>query len=376
MTRDLFDEPLRRRELLQGGAGLALALGLAGCGVGDEPASEGEGGAGEEDRGEAGRRPRLLQLVRVPRPEADQGFEKRYGVKVRESNFDSMNGMMAKLRSGNKYDVIFPTADWAQRLHAGNQLLRFDKEQLKNTDTVYDYFAKPWYDPTAEHTVPYALYASGILYRKDKVELTGSWNDLALDSAKGRIYLLDDYQEVLGAGNMVNGAELNSKDQADIEKSKQWALDLKPKLRGFSTDDIQNMVGGNAWIHHGWNGDVVNVRNQVKKPENYSFQKCTEGIPLGTDCMAIPANAEHPGTALAFIDFILEPENAGAQHRVHGLPDAVQGPGRDVRRAREDRPVDQRDDRGPRERRAVPQPRPRRPPAVGRRLDGDQGGLR
>ena len=224
--------------------------------------------------------------------------------------------------------------------------------------------------------MPYALYASGILYRKDKVELTGSWNDLGLDDAKGRIYLLDDYQEVLGAGNMVNGADLNSKDEAEIEKSKQWALDLKPKLRGFSTDDIQNMVGGNAWIHHGWNGDVVNVRNQVKKPENYSFQKCTEGIPLGTDCFAIPANAEHPGTALAFIDFILEPENVVAQHRVHGLPDAVRGPGRDVRGARQDRPVDQRHDRGPRERRPVPQPRPRRPQAVGRRLDGDQGGLR
>ena len=93
------------------------------------------------------------------------------------------------------------------------------------------------------------------------------------------------------------------------------------------------MVSGNAWIHHGWNGDVVNIRNQVKKPENYSFQKCKEGIPLGTDCFAIPANAEHPGTALTFINFILEPENAVDEHRVHGLPDAVHGPGRDVRRS-------------------------------------------
>ncbi len=207
-----------------------------------------------------------------------------------------MNGMMAKLRSGNRYDVIFPTADWAQRLRAGNLLLRFDKEQLKNTDTVYDYFAKPWYDPTADHTVPYALYASGIIYRKDKVELSGSWNDLGLDSAQ---------RPHLPARRLPGGPRRGQRwspapsstprTQAEIEKAKQWALDLKPKLRGFSTDDIQNMVGGNAWIHHGWNGDVVNVRNQVKKPENYSFQKCIEGIPLGTDCMAIPANAEHPG---------------------------------------------------------------------------------
>ena len=110
------------------------------------------------------------------------------------------------------------------------------------------------------------------------------------------------------------------------------------------------MVGGNAWIHHGWNGDVVNIRNQVKKPENYSFQKCTEGIPLGTDCMAIPANAEHPGTALTFINFILEPENAARNIEYMGYPMPYTGPDEDVRRAGQDRPVDQRDDRGPRER--------------------------
>ena len=67
-------------------------------------------------------------------PKLIKEFEKRYGVKVRESNFDSMNGMMAKLRSGNRYDVIFPTADWAQRMIKGNLLLRFDKEQLKNSE--------------------------------------------------------------------------------------------------------------------------------------------------------------------------------------------------------------------------------------------------
>ena len=110
------------------------------------------------------------------------------------------------------------------------------------------------------------------------------------------------------------------------EKSKQWALDLKPKLRGFSTDDVQNMVNGNAWIHHGWNGDVVNVRNQVKTPENYSFQKCKEGIPVGTDCFAIPANAAHPGTALTFINFILDPENASKNIEYMGYPMPYTGP--------------------------------------------------
>jgi spermidine/putrescine transport system substrate-binding protein len=324
MRPDLFDGPLRRRELLQGGAGLAVALGLAGCGVGNEAKPNKK--ATE----------RLVKAVpdgdlvyfnwsEYLDPQLMKKFEKTYGVKVRESNFDSMQGMMAKLRSGNRYDLIFPSAEWADRLRKADQLLKIDKSQLKNAGTVYDYFAKPWYDPAADHTVPYALYATGLIYRKDKVHLTGSWNDLALDSARKKVYLLDDFQEVIGAGNLVNGNKLNDTDAAAVAKAKQWALGLKPKLRGFSTDDVQNMVNGNAWIHHGWNGDVVNVRNQVKTPENYSFQKCKEGIPVGTDCFAIPTNAAHPGTALTFINFVLDPENASQNIKYMGYPMPYKG---------------------------------------------------
>jgi spermidine/putrescine transport system substrate-binding protein len=326
MSRDLFDEPLRRRELLRGGAGLALGLGLAGCGVGNT-----ETPSKEQTERVVKAQPDgdlvYFNWSEYLEPKLLKEFEDRFGVKVRESNFDSMQGMMAKLRSGNRYDLIFPSSEWVDRLRKANQLLRIDQAQVPNAGTVYDYFASPWYDPEADHTVPYAMYATGIIYRADKVTgMTGSWNDMANASADGRAYLLDDFQEVIGAGNLVGGAKLNSVDEAEVERAKQWAIDLKPSLRGFSTDDIQNMVSGNAWIHHGWNGDVVNIRNQVDKPENFTFQKCSEGIPLGTDCFAIPANAEHPGTALTFINFLLEPENAARNIEYMGYPMPYSGP--------------------------------------------------
>jgi spermidine/putrescine transport system substrate-binding protein len=325
MTWDRWDEPLRRRDLLRGGAGLALGIGLAGCGVGNEPAAT-KKSTEKVVKAEPDGDLVYFNWSQYLEPKLMKAFEKQYGVKVRESNFDSMQGMMAKLRSGNRYDLIFPSSEWVDRLRKANQLLRIDLGQIPNAKTVYDYFAKPWYDPGADHTVPYAMYASGIIYRKDKVQMSGSWNDIGNPDAQGRSYLLDDFQEVIGAGNLVNGAKLNSVEPGDVDKAKEWALGLKPKLRGFSTDDVSNMTSGNAWIHHGWNGDVVNIRNQVKKPENYSFQKCSEGIPLGTDCFAIPANAEHPGTALTFINFVLDPENASKNIEYMGYPMPYKGP--------------------------------------------------
>jgi spermidine/putrescine transport system substrate-binding protein len=326
MSRNLWSESLRRRDVLRGGAGLALGIGLAGCGVGNEPAATKES-TEKVVKAEPDGDLVYFNWSQYLEPKLMKAFEKQYGVKVRESNFDSMQGMMAKLRSGNRYDVIFPSSEWVDRLRKANQLLKIDLAQIPNADAKYKYFDSPWYDPDADHTVPYAMYASGIIYRKDKVpNLSGSWNDMKDPVAKGRSYLLDDFQEVIGAGNLVNGADLNSVDEAEVEKAKEWALGVKPNLRGFSTDDVNNMVSGNAWIHHGWNGDVVNIRNQVKNPENYSFQKCSEGIPLGTDCFAIPANAEHPGTALTFINFILDPENASKNIEYMGYPMPYTGP--------------------------------------------------
>jgi spermidine/putrescine transport system substrate-binding protein len=326
MSRNLWSESLRRRDVLRGGAGLALGIGLAGCGVGNEPAATKES-TEKVVKAEPDGDLVYFNWSQYLEPKLMKAFEKQYGVKVRESNFDSMQGMMAKLRSGNRYDVIFPSSEWVDRLRKANQLLKIDLAQIPNADAKYKYFDSPWYDPDADHTVPYAMYASGIIYRKDKVpNLSGSWNDMKDPVAKGRSYLLDDFQEVIGAGNLVNGADLNSVDEAEVEKAKEWALSIKPNLRGFSTDDVNNMVSGNAWIHHGWNGDVVNIRNQVKNPENYSFQKCSEGIPLGTDCFAIPANAEHPGTALTFINFILDPENASKNIEYMGYPMPYTGP--------------------------------------------------
>jgi spermidine/putrescine transport system substrate-binding protein len=329
------DELLRRhydrRELLRGGAGLALAAGLAGCGVG--------GGANEGDKKATQKKVAkkadgdlvYFNYAEYIDPELVKKFEKLHGVKVRESYYDSMQAMMAKLRAGNRYDVIFPSAEFVDRLVTGNQLLQMDVASLKGTDAVYSSLKQPWYDPKREFTTPYALYATGLGYRADKIgDMTGSWKDLVIPSAQGRSFILDDFQEGIGMANLVNGFDLNSTDEAELEKSKDYLVSLKPKLRGFSADTITNMTSGNAWIQHLWNGDIVNIRGQVKNPEDFKFQKCSEGIPVGNDAFAIPANAQHPGTALLFIEFMLDPENSARNVEYVGYPMPYEGGAREA----------------------------------------------
>ncbi|MFE1881102.1 polyamine ABC transporter substrate-binding protein [Streptomyces diastatochromogenes] len=262
-------------------------------------------------------------------PSVFKGFEKEYGVKVIQSNFDSMEGMVAKLNAGNRYDIVFPTAKWAQRLVRGGRLRRIDHSQLTNSHAIfgtYAYFADPWYDPGSAHTVPFTAYKTGIGWRRDKIgDLTGSWKDLWSDKAEGKVFLLDDRDEVLGMGALALGLPVSTGNTGDLDRITSLLSTLRPRLRGFSSDSYNNLLNGNAVMTQAWSGDMAAMLNQAKDPSVFGFEAPREGTPINSDCYAIPWNAPHPGTAMLFIDYMLRPENVKKNIEYIGYPMPVAG---------------------------------------------------
>jgi spermidine/putrescine transport system substrate-binding protein len=315
---------LSRRELLQAGAGLALAgYGLAGCTV-ERPV----------DRSAAGRiiKPEvdgdllIYNWAQYMDPELQAGFEDKYGVKVTEVNYDNLEAMVVKLRSGAQYDLIWPSTEYVPRLDQEGLLAHFDRGLLRNNDNVSDFYDHPWWDPQDDLSVPYSYYPTGIAWREDEVSgMTGSWNDMLNPDAAGRMFILDDYEEAIGEANMLNGFDINTGDPDELETSKNTLLEQKANARGFSTNSVQNLVSGAAVLHQAWNGDIVNVRNQVDDPELYRYETCSEGVPVGTDLMCIPVNARSPGTAMLFIDWLLEPEHSAQNVAWNGYPMPCEG---------------------------------------------------
>lgn len=316
----LLADQLSRRDVLKVTGGLALGASLSACGVGGNSSSS---SADTQKVIEAKVDGDLVYFnwAQYLDPKLFKEFEKKYGVSVRQSNFDSMAGMMAKLRSGNQYDVIFPSAEFAQKLIRANQLLEIPRDQLSAIDDVYPFFDNPWYDAESAHTVPYSLYLTGLGYRADKVDdMTGSWRNLTNPSADGRSFMLDDFQEGIGMANLVNGYDLNAADPEQLAEARDYLVGIKPDLRGYSSDTITQMASGNAWIQQLWNGDIINARYRVNDPSTLKFQQNLEGVPVGSDVFAIPTNAQHPGTALLFIDFVLERSAANATWTGYPMP--------------------------------------------------------
>ncbi len=248
-------------------------------------------------------------------PSVLKGFQREYGVKIIQSNFDSMEGMYAKMQAGNQYDIVFPIAKWVQKLRAEGKLRAIDPDQLTNADQVFysgSYYNDPWYDDRSRVSVPFTVYKTGIGWRTDKVDsMTGSWRDLWNPQAAKRIFTLDDQDEALAMAALLLDYDVNTAKPAQLEEIKKLLVSQKKYLRAYSSDDVNNMARGDAWIHHMWSGDFLYLRSWVvDKPRNFDFLAPREGAPINSDAYAIPANAKHPGTAMLFIDYLLRPENA------------------------------------------------------------------
>ncbi|MSO40970.1 MAG: spermidine/putrescine ABC transporter substrate-binding protein [Solirubrobacterales bacterium] len=331
---------LSRRQLLQSGAGAALGVyglgALSGCTVSRpiDRSAEGQIVVPKIDGDLL-----IYNWTQYMDPALKSGFSDKYGVAVNEVNYDNLEAMVIKLRSGGHYDLIWPSSEYVRRLRQEGLLLQFDRNKLRNSDKVNPFFDSPWYDPNSEFSMPYTYYTTGICWRSDVVSgMTGSWNDLSNPDGAGRMFILDDFQEAIGEANLINGSYINTEDLDELEASKQILLDQKQNARGFSTNDITNLVSGSAVLHQAWNGDVVNVRNQVDNPEDFQFETCEEGVPVGTDAMSIPITARSPGTALLFIDWLLEAENAARNVAWTGYAQPVEGGAEEFAKLAKDEP--------------------------------------
>jgi len=315
MSAELWTRRMSRRTFLSVAGSAALGIGLAACGAKSSPVSSASTLASIQPKIDGDLN--YFNWADYMNPAIINSFEKEYGVQVHQTYFDNMSGMMAKIRAGVPYDVTFPEAVEAYQLREGGYLLAYDHSELSSWKQVIPFFHNPWYDPQSLHTVPYVLWTTGIAWNSQKVSnMTGSWNDLwNHPEAKGYIELLNDMHETLGMSLLRLGYDFNSVDPGQLSDAVNALLQLKPSIRGFTSDDEMSIDSGQVWIQHAWSGDfwLAMSRMPASQRKYWKYETCKEGVPVGNDTMVILKNAPHPGTALLFIDWVLAhaAENVG-----------------------------------------------------------------
>ena len=176
-------------------------------------------------------------------PDVLENFEKALGVKVAIDTFDSNEAMYAKLKAGGTgYDLIMPSSYQIATMAREGMIDKLDHSKIPNVVKNFDpSFAMQILDPSFTYSAPYAVTYTGFAYAKDKVPEgadVNSWSILANEALKGRISLLDDMREVIGAGLMYLGHSVNSENPAEIDAAVEQVLKWRQNVRKRSESHV------------------------------------------------------------------------------------------------------------------------------------------
>jgi len=243
-------------------------------------------------------------------PAVLEDFTKEFGVQVTLDTYASNEDLLAKLQGGaNGYDVIVPSDYMVPILRQQGLLLPLEAERVPNLRHIEPAFRDLPFDPRNAHCLPYLWGTTGIAYDSDRVTTApDSWRALWDGRYRGRISMLNDQRETIGAALKALGHSLNSTDPQALRAAADLLRRQKPLVKAYTSENYDELLlAGEIWLAHAWSGDVARVA-QRKPSLKYALPK--EGSTIYMEHLCIPKGAPHKKTAEAFINYLLRPEVA------------------------------------------------------------------
>lgn len=279
----------------------AVAFALAACGA--------ESPGGEQ---ELAKELHVYNWSEYIDPEIYTDFEAEFGVKVIEDTFASNEDLLAKFQAGaSGYDLIVPSDYMVNIMNQLGLLAELNYDNIPNFSNIDEQFKDPPYDPGNKVSVPYQWGTTGIGYDADVFEEPPeSWAylfdpEMAAPFA-GKISMLNDPREALGAALKYLGYSLNTTDEAQLEEAKQLLLQQKEWVATYDSEGYEDLLAaGETQLAHGWSGDFFMAA--VEAPQIW-YAIPVEGAVIWTDNLAIPKTANSQYTAEVFINYLLRPE--------------------------------------------------------------------
>ena len=199
---------------------------------------------------------------------------------------------------------------------------KLDHSKLPNVKANFDKsFTSQILDPSFTYNVPYAVTYTGFCYQKKRIPKgvdVATWSILNDEYFKGRITLLDDIRETIGAGLMSLGYSINSVNPDEIARAVDVVLGWRKNIRKFDAESYKTEVASGAtWIGHGYSTDSMQViigdeEEEMPPRPDIGFALPKEGFSIAFDEMVLCAGAPHPDLAYAFMNYLYKGEVAKA----------------------------------------------------------------
>lgn len=237
-------------------------------------------------------------------------FEEETGIKVNYEEYDTNEIMYQKLKGGNSsYDIVVPSDYMLEKMIKEDMVEKLDFDNLPNYEYIDDAFKGLSYDPNNEYSVPYMWGTVGIIYNTTMVqEPVESWDILWDSKYTKQIMMFDSIRDTLAISLKRLGYSLNSTNSQEITKAKNELIKQKPLVKAYVVDEVKDrMIGGEAALATVWSGDAIYM---MEENPDLAYVVPKEGSNKWFDTMVIPKSSKNKDEAEAFINFLLDPENA------------------------------------------------------------------
>ncbi len=242
-------------------------------------------------------------------------FTEETGIEVVMDTYDSNEALLASLKAGaiGSYDLAVP-GDYMVEIMGNQGLLgTFKPEELPNFKNI----AKQWldvsFDPGRSSSIPYQWGTTSFAVNRNVYG--GDINHLSIlfDSPPelaGRINMLDAQNDVIALASMYLGIPQCTTDREDLKALNALLTTAKKNWVSFNSDTTKDiLVSNDVAASMVWNGFAARAREEGAKIE-YAFPE--DGYILWMDNVVLLKDAPNRENALAFMNFLLEPENIAA----------------------------------------------------------------
>ncbi|MGA2714626.1 MAG: spermidine/putrescine ABC transporter substrate-binding protein [Bryobacteraceae bacterium] len=269
----------------------------------------------------------LISCARDPRPRLNvynwstyidpamlARFESERGVRLRYGTYESNEEMLAKVMTGNSgWDVVFPTHSRLAPMARNGMIADLNHARLPSLKNLDARFQRPDWDPALRWGVPYMWNATGIAYNGAQTAEPRGWDGLWNPGLRGRLTMLDDPEDAIGACLQKLGYPFGSIDERQLQAAKAEAISQKKLLRAYLNAEVRDqLVSGDVLAAQLWSTTTAQaIRGNAK----IGFVYPVEGYPLYCDCAVILRESKRYELAHEFLEFLLRPDVAAANAR-------------------------------------------------------------
>lgn len=237
-------------------------------------------------------------------------FEEQYDCKVVYDEFDSNESMYLMIdNSEYTYDVVVPSDYFIDRLIKEDKVVPLDKSLIPNLSAVNAAYLNPVYDPDNTYSVPYMVGTLGILYNTTMVDdPVDSWEILRDEKYKDQIFMWDSVRDALAVGLLATGSDINTEDDAELARAKEWLLSQRPMVQAYITDETADkMIAGEGALALVYSGEAAWA---MEENEDLAYAVPKEGSNYWMDSFVVLKTGQQQELAMQFINFMCEKDIA------------------------------------------------------------------